>query len=104
METRARKARRRGSWCVLRGATSIVASKVIGDRVAAVRIWLTRWCMETGIASRRQAGIDREMVTVHWPGGHGESSIARVRDVRDVLDVLDVLDGLDGLAGLARTR
>lgn len=41
--------------------------------------------METGIASRRQARIDREVMTVHWSGGHGESSIARVRDVLYVL-------------------
>lgn len=42
--------------------------------------------MDTGIASRRQAGIDREMMTVHGSGGHGESSsIARVLDVLAVL-------------------
>lgn len=86
VETRARKARGHGSWCVLRGPTSIVASKVVGDRVPAMRIWLTRRCMDTGIASRRQAGIDREMMTVHGSGGHGESSsIARVLDVLAVL-------------------
>lgn len=78
VETGARKARRCGCWYVSKRVTSIVASKVIRDRVSAVcKLW-TRWCVESRIASRRHARIGWHIISIRWSERHGEpSSLAR---------------------------
>lgn len=47
------KSRRRRSWRVCHGLTSVVASKVVGDLVTAGSKLLTGRCMNTWIAARR---------------------------------------------------
>ena len=78
VETRSSKALRRRSWCVFHRIMSIVASKVTGGRVPAVRRLLIGRRMKTGIARRRRSRIDREVVTVEWSEGHCKSSLVGV--------------------------